>query len=90
MNNREIFDSTLVYLKINSRVNRHLYLWVLTKQLSKQVTSTTKRQLKLCHLRHRLRIFLFCRKVMFGSQDIQVFVFLTMVYQICDAAMSIT
>ena len=31
----------------------------------------------MCHLRHRLRIFLFSRKVMFGSQDIQVFVFLT-------------
>ena len=63
MNNREIFDSTIVYLKINSRVNRHLYLWVLTKQLSKQVTSTTKRQLlKMCHLRHRLRIFFIMQK----------------------------
>ena len=31
----------------------------------------------MCHLRHRLRIFLFHRKVMFCSQDIQVFVFLT-------------
>ena len=31
----------------------------------------------MCHLRHRLRIFLFRRKVMFRSQDIQVFVFLT-------------
>ena len=29
------------------------------------------------NLRHRLRIFLFHRKVMFHSQDIQVFVFLT-------------
>ena len=32
--------------------------------------------LKMCHLRHRLRIFLFHRKVMFRVQDIQVFVFL--------------
>ena len=32
--------------------------------------------LKMCHLKHRLRIFLFHRKVMFRSQDIQVFVFL--------------
>ena len=31
---------------------------------------------KICHLRHMLRIFLFHRKVMFRSQDIQVFVFL--------------
>ena len=32
---------------------------------------------KMCHLRHRLRFFLFRRKVSFRSQDIQVFVFLT-------------
>ena len=36
-----------------------------------KVTSATKRQpLKMCHLRHRLRIFLFHRKIMFHSQDI--------------------
>ena len=29
------------------------------------------------HLKHRLRIFSYCRKFMFCSQDIQVFVFLT-------------
>ena len=33
--------------------------------------------LKMCHLRHRLRIVLLCRKVVFSSQDIQVFVVLT-------------
>ena len=33
--------------------------------------------IKLCHMRHRLRIFLFHRKVLFHSQDIQVFIFLT-------------
>ena len=32
---------------------------------------------QMCHLRHRLIIFLFYRKVMFHSQDIHVFVFLT-------------
>ena len=31
----------------------------------------------MCHLRYKLRMFLFCRKVIFCSQDIQVFVFLT-------------
>ena len=31
----------------------------------------------MCHLRYRLRIFLFRRKVIFHSQDIQAFVFLT-------------
>ena len=41
-----------------------------------KVTSTAK-PLKMCHLRHWLRTLLFCRKVMFCSQDIQVFVFLT-------------
>ena len=43
-----------------------------------KVTSTKKRQLlKMCHLKHRLRIFSFCKKVMFRSQDIQAFIFLT-------------
>ena len=31
----------------------------------------------MCHLRHRLRIFLFRWKIMFCSQDIQAFAFLT-------------
>ena len=31
----------------------------------------------MCYLRHKLRIFLFHRKIMFHSQDIQVFLFLT-------------
>ena len=31
----------------------------------------------MCHLRHRLRILLFDRKVIFCSRDIQVFLFLT-------------
>ena len=35
---------------------------------------------QMCHLRHRLIIFLFYRKVMFRSQDIQVFVFLTILW----------
>ena len=43
-----------------------------------KVTSATKQQLlKMSHLKHRLRIFLFHRKIMFHFQDIQVFVFLT-------------
>ena len=43
-----------------------------------KVTSAIKQYfLKMCHLKHRLRIFLFHRKIMFHSQDIQVFVFLT-------------
>ena len=32
-----------------------------------------KGYLIMCNLRHRLRTFLFCRKVMFRSQDFQVF-----------------
>ena len=42
-----------------------------------KVTSATKQLLKMCHLRQRLRIFLFHQKVMFLPWDIQVFLFLT-------------
>ena len=31
---------------------------------------------QMCHLRNRFRIFLFRKKIIFRSQDIQVFVFL--------------
>ena len=59
-----------------------------------KVTSTTKRWylLKLCHMRHSLIIFLFQRKAMFRSQDIQIFCILNdlMIYQICDVMMSIS
>ena len=43
------------------------------------------------HLRHRLRFFLFYRKVIFRSQDIQVFCVFNhpMIYQIFDIMMSI-
>ena len=43
-----------------------------------KVTSIIKwKHLKMCHLRHNLRIFLFLKKVMIHSRDSQVFVFLT-------------
>ena len=43
-----------------------------------KITFNTKQQfLKICYLRHTLRMFLFSEKVMFRSQDIQVSVFLT-------------
>ena len=48
----------------------------LIKIKSFKVTSATKQLLKMCYLRHRLWIFLFRRKVIFCSQDIQVSVFL--------------
>ena len=46
----------------------------------------------MCHLRHKLRIFLFRRKVMFHSQDIQVFCIFNhpMFYQICDVMMNMS
>ena len=57
---------------------RHINEWLNANKLSLKVTSATKwLLLKMCHLRHRLRIFLFHRKVMFRSQDIQAFVSLT-------------
>ena len=39
-----------------------------------------KKFLKMSYLRHKLRIFLFRGKAMFRSQDIQVFVFLTILW----------
>ena len=43
-----------------------------------KVTSITKwKLLKMCHLKRKMNFFLFRRKVMFCSQDIQVFLFLT-------------
>ena len=48
-----------------------------TENENSKVTSAAKWSLlKICHLRQRLRIFLFCRKIMFHSQDVQVFAFL--------------
>ena len=52
------------------------------------VTSVNK-----CHLRHRLRIFLFCRKVISHSQDFVRFCKIFnhhMIYQICDIMMNIS
>ena len=49
----------------------------LTKGFQKVTSGTKWSLLKMCHLKHRLRIFLFHTKIMFRSQDIQVFVFLT-------------
>ena len=51
---------------------RKLFLSFLSK-----VTSATKQFPKMCHQWHWLRIFLFRKKVMFCSRNIQVFIFLT-------------
>ena len=44
----------------------------------------------MCHLRQKLKIFSFCRKIMFRFQVIQVFCNFNhlMIYQICDVMMS--
>ena len=56
------------------------FLYFIGKKLNVvkiKFTSATKQQLlKMCYLRHSLRISLFHRKVMFYSQYIQVFLFL--------------
>ena len=63
----------------SSHENQGIWTHAFQCFISFKVTSAAKRWLlKMCHLRHRLRIFLFHRKVMFRSEDIQVFVFLTM------------
>ena len=52
--------------------------WKISKMCTLRVTPATKWWLlQICYLRHRLRIFLFCRKIMFRYHDIQVFVYLT-------------
>ena len=66
-----LFLKDQIQVKVNIPF-RYILLLVLKGYLRyKKITS------KMCHLRHRLRIFLFCRKFMFRSQDTQVFVFLT-------------
>ena len=57
-------------------INLHLYakLHIYTFQLYQKISTTEQQLLKMCHVRHRLRIFLFRRKILFRSQDIQVFV----------------
>ena len=42
-----------------------------------KITSFFSKNMKMCHLKHRLRMFLFHWRVVFHSQDIKVFVFLT-------------
>ena len=57
------------------------------------ITYATKRQLlKMCHLRHRLRICLFRKKTMFRFKDIQVFCIFnhSMIHQICNVMMIIS
>ena len=48
--------------------------------LLKDTSATKQKLLKMCHLRHWLRIFLLHRKVMFRSRDVQLFVFLTILW----------
>ena len=81
-----------LYLKMKKIwVGQHTKVPILPdsyRQWLLKVTSATK---WLCHLRHKFRIFLFCRKVMFRFQDIQVFVFSTIPwFSISDVMMSIT
>ena len=77
-----VFCSNFSCLNVCERKICHLLYNLITlhKKLSfpLKVTSAKKRYLfQMCHWRHRLRIFLFRRKIMLRSQDIQVFVFLT-------------
>ena len=55
-----------------------LRLRILRNEDILKVTFATKQSfLKMCYLRHRLSIFIFRWKIIFRSQDIQVFIFLT-------------
>ena len=62
---------------IDASILRKIKICVIPR-LPLKVTSAAKRLLlKMCLLKHRLRIFLFRRKILFRSQDVLVFVFLT-------------
>ena len=70
---------TLIYacFVLHNCCERHS-VYINEEQELLKVTSATKRLiLKMRHLSHSLRIFLFDEKIMFRSRDIQVFVFLT-------------
>ena len=75
----KIFSSRARWVIYIEAAHDVLSYWdILIRGENLKVTSVTKRQLlKMFHLRHRLRFFLFHRKFMFHSQDIQAFVFLT-------------
>ena len=62
-----------------------------SQRLSPLQNNGSTKLLKMGHLRHRLRIFLFHRKVMFCSQEYLNFCIFnhSMIYQICDPMMSI-
>ena len=53
------------------------YLQICFNIIIKGYLAIKRYLLKICHLRHRLRIFLFRRKIMFRYQDIQIFLFWT-------------
>ena len=55
--------------------NTHCGFLKMHPTVAKLIVNLSQNLLKICHLRHKLRIFLFRRKVMSRSQDIQVFVF---------------
>ena len=66
-----LFDHKSLY-------DQGIYVFLLeSNSFELKSTSTIKPWLlKMCHLKHRLRVFLFQRKALFCSQNIQVFVFL--------------
>ena len=72
------YVSRSVGKRVFSKTAHKMFLKLLMKLGALKVTSAKKRQfLEICHLKHRLRIFLFRKKFMFRSQEIQFFVFLT-------------
>ena len=78
LNKQEYFMNIYIYIYIITWLIFNLITETRLFGILFKVTSTTKWcLLKMCHLKHRLRIYLFRRKIMFRSQDIKVFVFLT-------------
>ena len=77
-------QSELTFINLHLYAKLHIYTFQLYQKISiftvyaqdslKVISATEQQLLKMCHVRHRLRIFLFRRKILFRSQDIQVFV----------------
>ena len=72
------YGNQLSIIAIRNAKKDHTFIFlVLAQTMSVNVNSTIKQySLKMCHLRRKLRIFLFLKKIMFLSRDNQVFVIL--------------
>ena len=85
------FQVTPTYLHLRIYFLRMYFINFSWTERILKVSSTTKWQiLKMCHLRHKLRILLFRRKVIFRRYSSFCIFNHPMIYQICDVIKSIS